>query len=645
MLKKMVFTLGFLFCILSFPAMAVDVTIDSVKVEFGSAQPVVINGRTLVPLRAPMEAFGATVGWDAATQTATVLKNNVMVHCKIGENVIYRNNTPVQNDAAATMINDRTYLPIRCVLEAFGATVGWDDTSSTVVVQTADGKIISDIENGSTVQNYWRHWSSAVSLHESKNYSSAIDAFRKVAKSFLAAEDNDSSAMLFNRLGDCYAIVHNYDFARACYKREAYYWTLAGKEQETIAANRKAQLICPAATMYIHTNEKPAVYSVAGEDENGTVLGAYAELTGAGTTSYMTAFPSIVGKDHGAYLLYIHHGSMQYKSCISHVEEAKRLGKVIQFSLEPDNGLDAIVDDSYLREMAEFFADCEIPILLRFAGEMNDASNNWHKDGAEKYIEKFRLIADVMHETADNVALVWAPNFYPDDCFADYYPGDEWVDYVGLSCYKHFRPETDPLGLGVDRIRWSSVLDTIYAMYSYKKPIVIVEGGATFYDYQTGNDITPEAVNQMNDFYAYVPIKYPNLKYMFYFDNNDTNYRFRFSDNPQVLAAYQNGIRDDWYLSSRTEPYANGIYRELANSMYVSREKTTLCAYISSPVTAVGYVVYQINGVDVATSDVVPYRADVDLSQYAAPSVSVAVKAFSPDGVPICASSMWINVV
>ena len=75
MKKVLLFTTLFLAMIGVGTVGATDVKIDSAAVLFNDSTgyPFVWEGRTLVPLRATMEAFGAEVGWDGATQTATVM--------------------------------------------------------------------------------------------------------------------------------------------------------------------------------------------------------------------------------------------------------------------------------------------------------------------------------------------------------------------------------------------------------------------------------------------------------------------------------------------------------------------------------------------------------------------------------------------
>ena len=110
-------------------ASGINVYIDGIPVNFtyDTGFPFISSeGRTMVPLRATMEAFGASVEWEHTTQTAFVRKDTTTVRCVINNKNLYRNNVAFYNDAAAVINNGRTYLPIRAVLEAFGATVSWD---------------------------------------------------------------------------------------------------------------------------------------------------------------------------------------------------------------------------------------------------------------------------------------------------------------------------------------------------------------------------------------------------------------------------------------------------------------------------------------------------------------------------------------
>ncbi len=98
--------------------------------------PVIIEGRTLVPMRAIFEKLGAEVGWDGATSTASGVKDGKTVSFVIGEKFIGINAEKKALDVPAQIINSRTMIPARAVAEAFGCTVDWDGETQTVIIKT-----------------------------------------------------------------------------------------------------------------------------------------------------------------------------------------------------------------------------------------------------------------------------------------------------------------------------------------------------------------------------------------------------------------------------------------------------------------------------------------------------------------------------
>ena len=118
---------------------AVGVTIDGTPVRFTGdyGAPFLDSaGRTQVPFRRTLETFGCTVSWDNPSRTAWAEKDGVQVAVPIGQPWMTVNGHRVDLDTAAQIRDNRTYLPIRPVLEAFGAYVTWDGESRQVVVTT-----------------------------------------------------------------------------------------------------------------------------------------------------------------------------------------------------------------------------------------------------------------------------------------------------------------------------------------------------------------------------------------------------------------------------------------------------------------------------------------------------------------------------
>lgn len=115
---------------------AIDITIDGEKVVFDNVtgEPFIDeNGRTQVPLRATMEKYGATVTWDDVNRIATVNYNGITVKVPIGQKYILKEDKKFINDTVAVVKDNRTYLPIRIVLESFDMYVYWDAANMQVV--------------------------------------------------------------------------------------------------------------------------------------------------------------------------------------------------------------------------------------------------------------------------------------------------------------------------------------------------------------------------------------------------------------------------------------------------------------------------------------------------------------------------------
>ena len=97
--------------------------------------PFIENGRTLVPMRAIFEAIGATVEWDAATETATSKKDGTEVKITKNNTTAYVNGTPVTLDVPAAIYDGRFMVPVRFISESFGCEVGWNGLRKIVTIK------------------------------------------------------------------------------------------------------------------------------------------------------------------------------------------------------------------------------------------------------------------------------------------------------------------------------------------------------------------------------------------------------------------------------------------------------------------------------------------------------------------------------
>lgn len=98
------------------------------------AAPVIKNSRTMLPIRFVAEALGAVVGWDGATSSVTITTDTTKIELKVGASTAKVNGVEQALDSPSFIQNSRTYLPVRFVAEALGATVAWDGATSTATL-------------------------------------------------------------------------------------------------------------------------------------------------------------------------------------------------------------------------------------------------------------------------------------------------------------------------------------------------------------------------------------------------------------------------------------------------------------------------------------------------------------------------------
>lgn len=96
--------------------------------------PVIINDRTMVPMRAIFEALNAEVIWDNDKRQATGIKGEYKIILTVDSDVVVINNTETKIDSPAVLQNDRTMVPLRVVATALNADVDWDGDTKTVTV-------------------------------------------------------------------------------------------------------------------------------------------------------------------------------------------------------------------------------------------------------------------------------------------------------------------------------------------------------------------------------------------------------------------------------------------------------------------------------------------------------------------------------
>lgn len=156
------------------PSMSVNGVLQPIDAQ--GTKPVISAGRTLLPIRAAIEAFGGSVAWEPSTSKITVTLKKNSLSLWLGKPRASLNGTSLAIDSAnpkvvPVTVNGRTMLPLRFVAESLGINVQYDDATEKITLQESPW-IISIMDSTGSVGS---HTSIAVDANE-KVHISYIDS-------------------------------------------------------------------------------------------------------------------------------------------------------------------------------------------------------------------------------------------------------------------------------------------------------------------------------------------------------------------------------------------------------------------------------------------------------------------------------------
>jgi beta-mannanase len=224
-------------------------------------------------------------------------------------------------------------------------------------------------------------------------------------------------------------------------------------------------------------------------------------------------------------------------------------GAMPMISWEPTAGpvddatwtLRSIVDgrhDAYIRRWTREVAAWGHPIYVRPMYEMNGWWASWcvraNGNSAADFVPAWRHIVDLARASgATNIRWVWSPNVDNDGLgvpFKELYPGDDYVDWVGLDGFNR--------GTSWSSTEWQGVSDIFSASVAHvrdltDKPIMIGETGSS----EVGGDKAAWIRNQLGA----VPKKLPDVRAVVWFDKNETSLGidWRINSSAAALRAFR----------------------------------------------------------------------------------------------------------
>ena len=265
------------------------------------------------------------------------------------------------------------------------------------------------------------------------------------------------------------------------------------------------------------------------------------------------------------------------------------------------------------------------PIFLRIGAEMNcwyTSSSNYMKP--ELYRAAYQRIAKKAREICPNVALIFSVNaasYWMAD-MRDFYPGDAYVDYIGVSAYSTYYGYPGELSLDktmdtecVQRFlgKYSSMIGVLAEVTNAfpNKPLMITESGCAYAGSSSSTALMQAAAQtHIRELYASAVMVYPQIKSIVYFDRN-AGFQYSLKGNAQVLQAYNESVKNNPMLLTSVNDTADAVYSPFAKYR-TSGGTMKLSAYFKSVNSTNLSVTYAVDGVNKATCTQYPFSCQVD---------------------------------
>ena len=503
---------------------------------------------------------------------------------------------------------------------------------------------------------YWKLQTPYNTAVESKDYENIINYGRQIIDLFAgqtADEATDNLATCNYEVANAYEALGDYETAARYYEAARPYYVAKGWDDGVTIIDSKVSLYKSSAELELYRSyySYQSYFGAVNEKQSGVLFGANADSA----TAESTGNNSIV-------LIYHNLGDDEIFALNSNlVKKAAQAGKAVEYALNlPGEGSDLVSiesKNSQLMKIIRMLADSGTPVYLRFAAEFD----TWSVQGdAESYIKAYRYVADLVHKNSKNIAMVWSVTMRP--AFGldpnAYYPGDDYVDWIGMSLYmvKYFGGQDYEEGFYglLNQTQFAAgiaanpitILKDYIARYGDRKPFMITESGATHYSRTLNRDETSYAVEHLKMLYRFVPMVYPQVKAILHFDvvrPGETD-DFALSTNPTLAEVWKNLTAEDSFVKKSFSGEANCSYQKLSDGFIVEQGYNEFSAYAFFLGKENVTIYYYIDGQLVGSSSDIGYKLPVDLSDYSTGIHSFTVDAFA-DGKLLKTRTYSMNIL
>lgn len=122
----------------AYAAKEVKISIDGKAMVPKDMPAVIIDGRTMLPMRQIAQELGCEVTWNEAAKQIYVMRGSDIIVFTVDSKAGYENGKEFTMDVPATIVNDRTMLPVRALADAVHLNIKWDDPNRTVIINSGD---------------------------------------------------------------------------------------------------------------------------------------------------------------------------------------------------------------------------------------------------------------------------------------------------------------------------------------------------------------------------------------------------------------------------------------------------------------------------------------------------------------------------
>lgn len=283
----------------------------------------------------------------------------------------------------------------------------------------------------------------------------------------------------------------------------------------------------------------------------------------------------------------------------------------------------ALNNDEYIRAALDTLKRYKRPVVIRYAAEMNVSELG---NSPAAYVKAFRHVADIVHEYG--FEMMWSVNDMGalNKPYELYYPGDEYVDWVGVSSYPshdfmHTSPtsETDSILFGCSDYGWHTnnlkYIERFMVQNNIDKPMAISEGAVESHFYYAGapTDFQSWGEAKIANMYWYLPMRFPNLKMITYFsvEAGDGPVGSELDGNEGYISIVDKALGSGAYKPSYSED-ATMSFVEAVNVTYSRGDKIPLYTYAYIPKEDVRSVTYSIDGVRFDEQTAIPYYTELN---------------------------------